>query len=59
MRERDLIRLRAQMLARAFGYKDTRKLKGTARVAYQIILRGLRQLSEWRKAELKAKRKRA
>jgi hypothetical protein len=59
MRERDLIRLRAQMLARAYGYEDTLHLKGTARIAYRYLLCGLRQLSEWNKRqEFKAKHKR-
>ena len=47
MRERDLIRRRAQTLARAYGYEDTRRLKGTARIAYRTLLRGLRQLSRY------------
>ncbi len=45
MRERELIRLRAQTILRCYGYEDTRRLKGTARLAYRFLLRGLRQLA--------------
>jgi hypothetical protein len=49
MRERDLIRLRAQTIARCYGYTDTRCLKGTARLGYRLLLRGLRGLMAWSK----------
>jgi len=45
MRERELIRLRAQTILHCYGYDDTRRLKGTARLGYRFLLRGLRQLS--------------
>ena len=51
MRERELIRRRAQTLAAAYGYTDTRRLKGTARIAYRMLLRGLRGLAKWQKSQ--------
>jgi len=53
MREREIIRRRAQTLAAAYGYTNTRRLKGQARVAYRFLLRGLRQLSAWQKGQEK------
>jgi hypothetical protein len=49
MRERELIRLRAQTLARAHGITNTRRLKGRKRIAYRYLLHGLRLLSAWAK----------
>jgi len=49
MRKRDLIRLRAQTLMRAYGFKlesHLKGLKGRRRIAYFYLLHALRKLSE-------------
>ena len=47
MRQRDLIRQRAQILMRAHGFKNTRYLKGRPRIAYFYLLHALRKLTAY------------
>jgi hypothetical protein len=47
MRERDLVRLRARTILRCYTDEDPRRLRGTKRAGYRMLLRGLRGLAEW------------